>query len=100
MSRTRRPVTRGMSGWYFSETGLGLRTGQYWTIGTSFPPMVATVSSMVKDPLFMFSTLAFFIPMGTMILWTMGPSCTVPITSPSETTSPVLAVGTKSHFLL
>ena len=80
VSRTLSPVIRGTSGWYFSETGLGLRTGQYWTMQTSFPSMTAMVSSMVKDPLLMESIFPFSMSRGTMILWTMGPSWTVPRT--------------------
>ena len=38
-------------------------------------------------------------PKGTIILWrTTAVSWTVPITSPAETLSPTLAVGTKGHF--
>ena len=98
VSRTRSPVTRGTSGWYFSATGLGTRTGQYCIMQTSFPSMTATVSSTVKDPDLMESIFPFLMSMGTMILWTMGPSWTVPMTCPADTSSPAFAVGVKSHF--
>ena len=65
---------------------------------TSFPSMTATVSSMVKDPLLMESIFPLAMSTGTMILWTMGPSWTVPMTCPAVTASPSLATGVKSHF--
>ena len=98
VSRTLSPVIRGTSGWYFSATGLGTRTGQYWIMETSFPSIRAMVSSTVKEPGRMDSTFPFSMLTGTMILWTMGPSWTVPRTCPAVTVSPTLTTGVKSHF--
>ena len=60
----------------------------------------ATVSVTVKLPSSTDSRVPLS-PGGTIILWEIAlVSCTVPITSPPESLSPALAVGTKSHFLL
>ena len=58
----------------------------------------ATVSSTVKAPDWMDSTVPFRLG-GTMILWsTTLVSWTVPSTSPPMTLSPGLATAVKSHF--
>ena len=56
VSRTRIPVCRGTTGWYFSATGLAERTGHLCIIVTSCPSMTATVSSTVNEPDMIFST--------------------------------------------
>ena len=68
--------------------------------GTSSPlsvRRVATVSSTVKEPLW----ISVMVPLrlgGTMILWsTTGVSGTVPITSPPTTFVPGVTAAVKSH---
>ncbi|OPX65759.1 MAG: hypothetical protein A4E29_00009 [Methanomassiliicoccales archaeon PtaB.Bin134] len=99
VSSTRCPVMSGSSGAIFLAKGRPRRTGHFCIMRTSLPSMTATISSTVNSPDLIMSTFPE-IPGGTMTLWVMARSGTVPMTCPSATVSPCFTTGVNGHFRL